>query len=125
MKGGITNVSYKNISKKRRRYISDLFTTLLGRRHFVFYTREVGANLSFTLRCWVGAILSSMTTLLHVLLLFSKIIITLTGRRYLPFLPCCWVEAILFLYRDWYFAILSFAPPAGWAPLRLLLHAAS
>ena len=31
MKGGMTNVSYKNISKKRRRYISDLFTTLLGR----------------------------------------------------------------------------------------------
>jgi hypothetical protein len=30
MKGGMTNVSYKNISKKRRRYISDLFTTLLG-----------------------------------------------------------------------------------------------
>jgi hypothetical protein len=49
MKGGITNVSYKNISKKRRRYISDLFTTLLGRRHFVFYTSGLGANLSFTL----------------------------------------------------------------------------
>ena len=28
-KGGMTNVSYKNISKKRRRYISDLYTTLL------------------------------------------------------------------------------------------------
>jgi hypothetical protein len=42
MKGGITNVSYKNISKKRRRYISDLFTTLLGRRHFVFYTTLLG-----------------------------------------------------------------------------------
>ena len=34
MKGGMTNVSYKNISKKRRRYISDLFTTLLGRTFF-------------------------------------------------------------------------------------------
>ena len=29
MKGGITNVAYKNISKKRRRFFSDLFTTLL------------------------------------------------------------------------------------------------
>lgn len=28
-KGGLTNVTYKNISKKRRRYISDLYTTLL------------------------------------------------------------------------------------------------
>ena len=28
-KAGLTNVSYKNISKKRRRYISDLYTTLL------------------------------------------------------------------------------------------------
>lgn len=29
LKGGMTNVSYKNISKKRRRYFSDLYTTLL------------------------------------------------------------------------------------------------
>ena len=29
MKGGITNVAYKNISKKKRRFFSDLFTTLL------------------------------------------------------------------------------------------------
>jgi len=28
-KGGLTNVTYKNISKKKRRYISDLYTTLL------------------------------------------------------------------------------------------------
>ena len=28
-KGGLTNVIYKNISKKRRRYFSDLYTTLL------------------------------------------------------------------------------------------------
>ena len=28
-KGGLTSVTYKNISKKRRRYISDLYTTLL------------------------------------------------------------------------------------------------
>jgi len=28
-KGGLTNVTYKNISKKRRRYISDIYTTLL------------------------------------------------------------------------------------------------
>ena len=28
-KGGLTNVTYKNISKKRRRYISALYTTLL------------------------------------------------------------------------------------------------
>ena len=28
-KGGLTNVTYKTISKKRRRYISDLYTTLL------------------------------------------------------------------------------------------------
>ena len=28
-KGGSTGVSYKNISKKRRRYFSDLYTTLL------------------------------------------------------------------------------------------------
>ena len=28
-KGGSTSVSYKNISKKRRRYFSDLYTTLL------------------------------------------------------------------------------------------------
>jgi len=28
-KDGLTNVTYKNISKKRRRYISDLYTTLL------------------------------------------------------------------------------------------------
>ena len=28
-KGGLTNVTYKNISKKHRRYISDLYTTLL------------------------------------------------------------------------------------------------
>jgi len=28
-KGGFTNVTYKNISKKRRRYVSDLYTTLL------------------------------------------------------------------------------------------------
>jgi hypothetical protein len=26
---GLTNVTYKNISKKRRRYFSDLYTTLL------------------------------------------------------------------------------------------------
>ncbi len=31
MKGGVSNVLYKNISKKRRRYISDLVTTLLGK----------------------------------------------------------------------------------------------
>jgi hypothetical protein len=30
MKGGATNVDYKNISKKRRRYFLDLYTTLLG-----------------------------------------------------------------------------------------------
>jgi len=29
LKGGMTNVSYKNISKKKRRYFSDLYTTLL------------------------------------------------------------------------------------------------
>jgi len=29
LKDGLTNVTYKNISKKRRRYISDLYTTLL------------------------------------------------------------------------------------------------
>ena len=29
MKGGSTSVTYKNISKKRRRYFSDLYTTLL------------------------------------------------------------------------------------------------
>ena len=29
MKGGLTSVTYKNISKKRRRYFSDLYTTLL------------------------------------------------------------------------------------------------
>merc|ERR1719348_1102625 len=29
LKDGFTNVTYKNISKKRRRYISDLYTTLL------------------------------------------------------------------------------------------------
>ena len=28
-KGGCTSVTYKNISKKRRRYFSDLYTTLL------------------------------------------------------------------------------------------------
>ena len=28
-KGGITNVAYKNISKKKRRFFSDLYTTLL------------------------------------------------------------------------------------------------
>ena len=28
-KGGMTNVAYKNISKKRRRFFSDLYTTLL------------------------------------------------------------------------------------------------
>ena len=28
-KNGLTNVSYKNISKKRRRYFNDLYTTLL------------------------------------------------------------------------------------------------
>ena len=28
-KAGVTNVTYKNISKKRRKYISDLYTTLL------------------------------------------------------------------------------------------------
>ena len=30
-KSGTTNVDYKNISKKRRRYFLDLYTTLLGR----------------------------------------------------------------------------------------------
>merc|ERR1712142_1026480 len=29
LKNGLTNVSYKNISMKRRRYVSDLYTTLL------------------------------------------------------------------------------------------------
>ena len=29
LKGGSTSVTYKNISKKRRRYFSDLYTTLL------------------------------------------------------------------------------------------------
>merc|ERR1719342_1578373 len=29
LKNGLTNVTYKNISKKRRRYVSDLYTTLL------------------------------------------------------------------------------------------------
>merc|ERR1739838_1029058 len=29
LKDGLTNVTYKNISKKRRRYFSDLYTTLL------------------------------------------------------------------------------------------------
>ena len=30
-KGGTTNVTYKNISKKKRKYFLDLYTTLLGR----------------------------------------------------------------------------------------------
>ena len=29
LKNGLTNVTYKNISMKRRRYVSDLYTTLL------------------------------------------------------------------------------------------------
>ena len=58
MKGGITNVSYKNISKKRRRYISDLFTTLLGKRHFVSSSYAgVGAIFVSSSYAWVGAIL--------------------------------------------------------------------
>ena len=51
LKDGSTNVTYKNISKKRRRYISDLYTTLLDAPWsfcvFMFTTSFYGSWILF------------------------------------------------------------------------------
>ena len=51
LKNGLTNVTYKNISKKRRRYVSDLYTTLLDsswtKLVFLFTTSFYGSWIIF------------------------------------------------------------------------------
>merc|ERR1719308_638261 len=51
LKNGLTNVTYKNISKKRRRYVSDLYTTLLDsswtKLVFLFTTSFYGSWMMF------------------------------------------------------------------------------
>jgi len=51
LKNGLTNVTYKNISKKRRRYVSDLYTTLLDsswtKLVFLFTTSFYGSWVMF------------------------------------------------------------------------------
>ena len=44
-KSGYPNIQYKNISKRRRKYFSDLFTTLVDSRYLQFYPFELSIGI--------------------------------------------------------------------------------
>ena len=55
-KSGYPNIQYKNISKRRRKYFSDLFTTLVDSRYLQFMRLncllDLKKNVIFSQKLW-------------------------------------------------------------------------
>ena len=71
-KSGHPNIQYKNISKRRRKYFSDLYTTLVDSRYLNLFInlKEMGKNFPFGYS-WIESLLMFATSFYLTWLLFA------------------------------------------------------